>query len=407
MPDALKNAATDSNAPRLLYVSTLDHILWAMRPQLDEARARGWRVDVACYVTRSRDELLKHADNVYDFPFRRFPFHPANIAALAGLTKLINRNSYTIVHAHNPTGGFVGRLAATLANPRPLRVYTAHGFHFHPYGGRVTNALYEAIEGYAGRFLSDAVLTINQTDYENAKGRVVPTDRIFWTHGVGVSAIDDFNPALVSSETRAALRAEIGSDSDTPVCIMVGEMIARKRHTDALHAFAKIHARYPEALLLFVGVGALTETLKAEAQTLGIADGVRFLGFRRDVPALLAISDVFLFPPVQEGLPCATQEALCMETPAVVSDVRGNTDLMEGGVGGFLVPPFDPDAMATRALEILALPRDKRKALGAAGRARMLKYYERGACVKELYDLYDVLLTKKHGLPARTKEVVA
>ena len=407
MPDPTPNAP-DPNAPRLLYVSTLDHILWAMRPQLDEARARGWRVDVACHVTRSEGELLKHADTVYDFPFRRFPFHPANIAALLKLVKLINRNRYTIVHAHNPTGGFVGRLAATLANPRPLRVYTAHGFHFHPYGGRVTNALYEAIEGYAGRFLSDAVLTINKTDYENAKGRVVPDDRIFWTRGVGVSALDDFNPALVSQETRAALRAEVGAESDdTPVCIMVGEMIARKRHTDALHAFAKIRAQHSDALLLFVGVGALTETLQAEAQTLNIADGVKFLGFRRDVPALLAASDVFLFPPVQEGLPCATQEALCMETPAVVSAVRGNTDLMEGGVGGFLVPPFDPDAMAARALEILALPQEARKALGEAGRARMLKYYERGECVKELYDLYELLLTKILGLPAQTKEAVA
>ena len=164
--------ASESDAPGLLYVSTLDHILWAMRPQLDAARKRGWRVHVACHVTRSREELLKHADEVFDFPFKRFPLHPANAVALVRLMRLMNQNRYALVHTHNPTGGFVGRLAATLARPRPVRVYTAHGFHFHKYGGRISNVLYKVVEGFAGRFLSDAVLTINREDFETAQGTV-------------------------------------------------------------------------------------------------------------------------------------------------------------------------------------------------------------------------------------------
>ena len=62
------------------------------------------------------------------------------------------------------------------------------------------------------------------------------------------------------------------------------------------------------------------DEVKARAQELGVMDGCRFLGFRRDIPAVLAATDLFVFPSSQEGLPCAIQEALSMETPVVAAD---------------------------------------------------------------------------------------
>ena len=213
---------------------------------------------------------------------------------------------------------------------------------------------------------------------------------------MGVSAREIFDPALVSVAERAALRHEMRAETDaTPVLIFVGEMIPRKRHIDVLQAFVRIRAHYPDAVLLLVGVGVLMDDLKAHAQTLGIADAVRFLGFRRDVAALLAASDVCLFPSQQEGLPCSVQESLSMAVPTVATEVRGNTDLMPNGMGGFLVPPHDPDAMSARVLEILALPSGARQAMGWAGRERMLKFYDRAESVAELNRLYDRLLAQK------------
>ena len=110
--------------PRLLYVSTLDHIIRVMLPHLDACRAAGFEVEVACRVTRFRKDTLAHADALHDLPMRRFPLHPANAAALAQLTGLIREREYAVVHAHNPTGGFVGRLAATLAGTGCVRAYT-------------------------------------------------------------------------------------------------------------------------------------------------------------------------------------------------------------------------------------------------------------------------------------------
>src|SRR5258708_18742761 len=115
---------------KLLYVSHVDTVVRMMLPHLDGARAAGFTVDVACNITRHGDDVRAHADTLFDLPFRRSPVSPSNLAALSQLTALLRERRYDIVHAHTPSGGIIGRIAATRAGV-PVRVYTAHGFHFH------------------------------------------------------------------------------------------------------------------------------------------------------------------------------------------------------------------------------------------------------------------------------------
>lgn len=380
--------------PRLMYVSTLDHIVRVMLPHLDAARAAGFTVEVACRVTRFGEDLAAHADAVHDLPFCRFPLHPANVLAGARLVRLLRARPALIVHAHNPAGGFVGRLAATLVRV-PVRAYTAHGFHFHRHGGRVANAVYRAAETLAGRFLSDGVLVINREDFDAARrARVVPVPRLFLTGGVGVS-VDAFDPGSVTPAERRAVRCEIGAASEaTPVLCVVGELIGRKRQADALAALARLRPAHPKILLLIVGDGAKMAQLRACARDLGVENSCRFLGFRRDVKQILAATDVFLFPSQQEGLPCSIQEALAMAVPVVATNVRGNADLVDPTCGR-LVPLGDVDALARACADLLALPPAARGALGAAGREKMIRDYERGKCVGQWLAIYQTLLARR------------
>ena len=95
-------------------------------------------------------------------------------------------------------------------------------------------------------------------------------------------------------------------------------------------------------------------------------DRVHFLGFRKDIPALLAASDVFVFPSLQEGLPVAQMEAMAAGLPCVVSDVRGNNDLIAPGEGGFLRAPRDVSGFTQDIARLLAGPGPAR----AHGRAQ-------------------------------------
>jgi glycosyltransferase involved in cell wall biosynthesis len=365
-----------------------------MLPHLDAARAAGFRVEVACQVTRFGEDVRAHADALHDLPMRRFPLHPANVAATRRLTRLIREGGYCLVHAHNPTGGFVGRLSATLSRTGCVRAYTAHGFHFHRHGGRVPNAVYRGVERFAGHLLSDAVFVINREDRDAAlSAGVVPDDRLFLTGGVGVCARTEFDPARVSPEETAALRREWGAAEGAPVLTVVGEMIPRKRQGDALRAFTKVLERRPDALLVLAGDGAKLADRQEDARRLGVADSCRFLGFRRDVARILSATDVFVFPSQQEGLPCSIQEALCMEVPVVATDVRGNADLVDETCGR-LVPLGETDALAGAVLGLLDLPVGERRALGRAGREKMLRLYDRPVCVGHWQKLYAELLDR-------------
>jgi glycosyltransferase involved in cell wall biosynthesis len=390
---------TEERQIRMLYVSTLDRIISVMFPHLDAARARGWQVDVACRPTLYREDILHHADALHEIPLARFPAHPVNAVGLARLTKLIRQGNYDIVHCHNPTGGFIGRWATTLANQqsrrKALRVYTAHGFHFHRGGGRVSNLIYQTAESLAGRKWSDAVLVITREDFEAARSRrVVPEERLFLTHGVGVSAREQFDPALVPREDALALRRELDIPADATLITSVAELIPRKRHEDALAAFAVCHRSFPNTVLLIVGDGPLEDKLKRQAQAAGIENAVRIPGFRRDIGRILAASDIFLLASGQEGLPCVVQEALSMGVPVVASNVRGNADLVDDSCG-WLATAGDFHALADQlhhALSLSALERQKR---GKAGREKMLRFYDRTFCVAEWQEIYDKLLHKQ------------
>ena len=376
---------------RLLYVSTLDHIVHVMLPHLDAARARGWQVDVACRVTRDPAITLAHCDALHDIPFARNPLDPRNLLATAKLRALIRREKYDIVHCHNPSGGFYGRLAATLAGTKPVRVYTAHGFHFHPLGGKLSNFVYRTIESFAGNHLSDAVLTINQWDLDEAK-KLMPPGKVYFTRGVGVST-DELDPAKVSDAERKKIREEFGVPNEGFLVTCIGEMIPRKGHDRAINALDQDTA--DSVVLALVGDGKLRNTLEIHAKAWGVESQVRFPGFRQDIPQILASSDLFLFPSVQEGLPCSIQEAMSMEVPVVCYAVRGCADMVDSASG--CVVEYVPSVLGlSNALDAIRrrTPAERRE-MGRAGRAKMIELYDRPKCVAAWQAIYDALLEKR------------
>lgn len=90
-------------------------------------------------------------------------------------------------------------------------------------------------------------------------------------------------------------------------------------------------------IYLIAGKGPLEKYLKEECKKLGIENQVKFLGFRKDIYEICKISDIYIFPSLQEGLPVALMEALYFNLPVICSNIRGNNDLIENNKNGFLV----------------------------------------------------------------------
>lgn len=107
--------------------------------------------------------------------------------------------------------------------------------------------------------------------------------------------------------------------SGVPIFGHVGRLAPEKNHAFLFEAFAAVCARVPEAVLLLAGRGPLENDLREQADRLGIADAVRFLGVCNDVPALLRAMDVFVFPSISEGLSMASIEAQACGLPTIMS----------------------------------------------------------------------------------------
>lgn len=130
-----------------------------------------------------------------------------------------------------------------------------------------------------------------------------------------------------SKEKREKYRFQMGLNGKK-VLLHVGRFSTQKNHTFLLHVFSKYHEINLNSVLLLVGEGELQSKTKAQAERLGVANAVYFLGFRTDIAELMHASDIFLLPSLYEGLPVVGIEAQASGLPCVMADtITRETDL--------------------------------------------------------------------------------
>jgi glycosyltransferase involved in cell wall biosynthesis len=250
-----------------------------------------------------------------------------------------------------------------------------------------------AVDGFTGRHLVDAFHAITETvrqegidvlGLDPAKIVVIPRGR---------AAQDLGDPGLARRErTRSALG--IGPDAD--VVLAVGRQDHQKGHAGLVHAFARVRAARPDAVLLIAGRdGSATAELHEAIRTEGLegSDAVRLLGHRTDVADLIAASDLFAFPSLYEGLGCSLIEAMALAVPIVGSDAPAVAEVIEHGHCGVVVPRAADEDLAEALGSLLADP-DRRAELGRHGREEFLARYELDRVVDATVALYERVAAK-------------
>lgn len=336
---------------RVLFVATVvkTHIMQFHIPYLKMFKEMGYETAVAARndYENPDDCRIPYCDHFFDIPFQREPFRYGNIQCYKKLKSIIDEGDFSIIHCHTPVGGVLGRLAARKARKNGVHVmYTAHGFHFYN-GAPLKNwILFYPIEKICSYF-TDAIITINKEDFYLAKRNFKNTS-VFNLPGVGVN-VERYSQGLGRNLVSGNLS---GICEDKKWIISVGELNYNKNQKTIIRALAlpnleKVH-------YLIVGEGIRRTQLEAYAAALKVNDRVHFLGYRNDVAELLHASDVFVFPSYREGLPVALMEAMAAGVPAVASRIRGNVDLIEDGVNGFLCNPSDEKSFADHISMLLS-----------------------------------------------------
>jgi glycosyltransferase involved in cell wall biosynthesis len=175
-----------------------------------------------------------------------------------------------------------------------------------------------------------------------------------------------------------------------PIITNVARLNPQKAQHLLLEAAQIVLHQFPQAHFLIVGKGHLEQELKQRAQALGLERHVTFTGVRHDIPAILAESDIFVLSSQWEGLPLSAVEAMAAARPVVVTNVGGNTELVEHGRSGLVVPPNNIEALADGLLTLLQ-DRSTRITLGAAARQRVQHLFSTDRFIQQYESLYTAL----------------
>lgn len=352
------------------------------KPCVDTAHELGYEVWVG--INREKPEELSVQ---CDYPIYLYDSHTYrnifgfkdNLIAFRNCMKVLRQGNFDVIHCNTPIGGIIGRFCGKIAKIRKV-IYTAHGFHFYKGAPLLNRTILKWGEMIMAHW-TDAIITMNEEYYKAAsKFKLRNGGKVFKVHGVGIILADYQNMTVDRKRNREKLGLK---DSDI-VCISAGDLILRKNYETAIEAISKTDRENLHYLIC--GVGPEKEKLEALANEKGVSGRVHFLGFRTDIRELMASSDIFLFSTLQEGLPRSMMEAMACGLPCVASSIRGNIDLIEDGVNGFLCSSTDAKEFAC-ALKKLYDDSNLRSDMGNRN-IQIIKEYDIEVVKKEIQDIY-------------------
>ncbi len=312
-----------------------------------------------------------------------------DLVAVFHLARLIRAERPQILHTHTAKAGAIGRLAALVAgrDGPPIVVHTFHGHVLHGYFDPFRTQVFRLLERFLARSSTALIAVSPQVRDDLVSLHVAPAEK-FTVVRLGIE-LDE--RVAIDEAMRAEARHVMGIPPGRFAVGWVGRMTGVKRTDDVVRAFAALRARGVDACLVVVGDGPDREQVERRAHELGVIRDCLFLGYQEDVARFFAVFDAFVLSSVNEGTPVVAIEALAAARPVVATRVGGVPDVVTDGVDGFLVEPGDVEALAER-LERLARDPELRRAMGEAGRTRVLPRYAVARLIDDIDRLYRSLL---------------
>ncbi len=335
-----------------------------------------WRErGVAEQIARASDG----AAEVIEWDVRRTVRPRPDYAAYRFLSDLFRRRDFDVIHCHSAKAGFLGRLAAR--GLRACVLYTPHCLPFMMRAFAPWQIAYLWMERLAGRF-TDRLIAVSPSEAEiAARLHLVPVERI-------VTIENGIDPDAFSVPVDVnAKKAELQIGADDRVVLSVGGLRAQKGYRHLVEAAPEVLEAHPNTLFLIAGEGKLRPVLEAQVRKLAVADRVRLLGHRTDVPELLAVADCFVIPSLWEGGPYALLEAMAAGVPVVGSAIPGVLDWVRDGETGYQARPANAASLA-EALAAALLPGAGGQWRAHAAREMVLRRNTEERWLRQMTELY-------------------
>jgi glycosyltransferase involved in cell wall biosynthesis len=312
------------------------------------------------------------------------------------LRRLLHNSRPDLIHTHLWAANVIGRVTGRLGGI-PV-IGSIHNPDHEPDAwddGAEVSLLKRwmawSMDRWTARFGCERLVAVSEHVRRSAHERLgFPLERIDLLYNP--IDIDQFQSG--APRGRQQLIEELSLPEGSFILLNVARVSPQKGLLYAIRALPAVRDKYPETYLVSVGDTVdhrWLSRLEAEADSLGVARHMRFLGVRRDIPDLLRCCDLFVFPSLYEGLGISLIEAMASGCACVASRAGPITEVIRQGVDGLLVPPADVQALAD-AVCLLLNDGARRKRLGEAAAKSVRAQFHPEAAARKLEDVYEAVL---------------
>jgi glycosyltransferase involved in cell wall biosynthesis len=317
------------------------------------------------------------------------------------LVRVIRAQCADIVHVQmpGPVRGLSVFLAARLAGV-PVIVSTEHSHAYHLRAGNGPRGAWLRTIARLRLRLSNRLIAVSaaqQASFRTVLGVRPEKTTVIWN---GIDP-DRYSPG----HDGAAVRREFDVPSSAPLAGMVTSHVEYERAEDFVRAAARVATAVPAAHFWVVGdqhptvvkehAAMMRSMLEHLTEELELTDRVHFLGYRTDMPRVMAALDVFVLPARYKTFGLVLLEAMATEVPVVATAAGGVPEIVRHGETGLVVPPLDPRGLATAMLTVLTNKEEARR-MGRRGRRRVEEAFTTASMIDRTTELYRLLLAHRH-----------
>lgn len=343
-----------------------------MIPRFDQTR---YRVSL---ISLRRKDLSEDTLEQYGVDVTYLGRHKFDPRTYPHLLKVLKAKQADVLHMHGYGATTFGRLCAwRLGIPAIL----------HEHANHTDTPWFQKVADRVLAPHTDLAIAVSESTAEfTTRARLMPAARTKVVY-LG-SPLDEFARDRTPEEIAAA-RAALGIAPDTIAVGTVTRLMPSKGNQYLVDAVKEIIARQPRARVYIAGEGELDSELRQQAKALGLGDRLVFLGFQRDVAAVLAAYDVVVFPSLWEGTPLTAFEALASGKPIVATDADGLLDILTDRKDALIVPKRNAGALARAVIDVIEQPGLAAR-LSQAARQTGARY-DIAEFVRKMERLYDIL----------------
>lgn len=334
-----------------------------------------------CAVGRSTNEMLeqKIKEDLCKNSIKVFSLDKKlkenRFSTIIKLSKIIRENEIEIIHTHCPSPDFYGRIAAKITGRK--RIYTT----IHN-----TTGYSQISEKILGKFTSRYIAISDQVKKYMVEDLYINEGKISIVHnGIDVLKYSESEVDVESYKTSLGLQA------DDIIISNIGRITEQKGHIYLIKSIKVVKEKYPNIKVLIVGNKDLDKPLYKKLKEIVIKEdlekNILFLGDRQDIPEILKISDIFVFPSLYEGFSLVTLEVIASSTPIIATDVGSIREIVTHNKNGIIIPPKESTTIAESILLLLDNP-SLAQSLSTNGQNDVIKRFSINQTTKKLEDIY-------------------